>query len=422
MKQRKKVEWCRLDNASKIFPATCSYKDTKVFRLVCELTEVVDPAILQHALDVTVECFPLYKSVLKRGVFWYYLEASDIAPIVEIESEPVCAPIYIKGMRNLLFRVSYYNYRINVEIFHALSDGTGAVWFLKTLISNYLVLRYKDKFQDNIPELNYNASTSEKMDDSFTRYYTDRNVFKSKDKKTVTSAYHIRGTRVDENRIKVIEASMSAKAVLAEAHKYGTSLTIYITALFIYCIYKVMPANCQNRPVVLSVPINLRQYFESGTARNFFSTMDIGYNFSENSTALEDVIKSVSEDFQKKLTKEQLNKHLSRYMSLEKNPFARAVPLPFKDYLLRIAKRVMDSKVTAAISNLGRITMPSEFDEFIRQFSVYTSARRPQITMCTYGDRLVISFASPFVETEIQRTFIECLTKKGIIVEVSSNL
>jgi len=66
--------------------------------------------------------------------------------------------------------------------------------------------------------------------------------------------------------------------------------------------------------------------------------------------------------------------------------------------------------------------MPQEFDPYIRQFSVFTSARRPQITMCTYGDRLVISFASPFKETDIQRTFFQFLAKKGIEIEISSNM
>jgi len=36
-------------------------------------------------------------------------EDSDIRPLVEKEDKPVCAPIYRKYERNLLFRVLYYN-------------------------------------------------------------------------------------------------------------------------------------------------------------------------------------------------------------------------------------------------------------------------------------------------------------------------
>ncbi len=69
MKQQRKTEWTRLDNASKIFPATCNHKDTKVFRITCELYEAVEPERLQQALNRTIQSFPLYKSVLRRGFF-----------------------------------------------------------------------------------------------------------------------------------------------------------------------------------------------------------------------------------------------------------------------------------------------------------------------------------------------------------------
>jgi len=172
----------------------------------------------------------------------------------------------------------------------------------------------------------------------------------------------------------------------------------------------------------LSVPINLRQYFESSTARNFFSTMNISNHFGNSSPELKDIIDSVSESFKKGLTKEQLYLHLDRLMSLEKNPLARIIPLPLKDYTLRIANMVNDQKITSSISNIGRIVMAPQFEPYIKQFSICVSARRPQITLCSYGDRLVISFTSPFQETDIQRTFFQALSSNGIKVEISSNL
>lgn len=431
MKQRKGVEWTRLDNASKFFPSTFNDKDTKVFRLVCELYEAVEPDLLQQALTITIESFPLYRSVLRRGVFWYYLETSEIQPLVEIETNPVCAPIYFKNRRNLLFRVFYYNNRINLEIFHALSDGTGALWFMQTLVYHYLILRHKEAFTDKIPVLSFNASISKRMDDSFRRYFMGGAIHKQKladgkkkdeKKKKNTSAYHIQGTALDENRMKVIEGSMSVKAVLEQAHEYNTTLTIFVAALFIFSIYKETPPRARNLPIVLSVPINLRQFFESVTTRNFFSTMNVGYHFGKDAPDFKALIQSISESFRTELTEEQMGEQLNRLMSLEKNPFARIVPLPVKDYSLRIANKLNDREITASISNIGKIIMPSEFSAYIRQFSLCTSARRLQICMCSYGDRMVISFTSPFRETDIQRNFFQFLSGKGIGIEISSNI
>ncbi|RJE48187.1 MULTISPECIES: hypothetical protein [unclassified Dehalobacter] len=427
MRQRKSVEWTRLDNASKIFPATCGNKDTKVFRLACELYEAVDAEILQEALNITMDYFPFYKSILRKGVFWYYFQTSDLHPVVERESDPVCAPIYLDDRKNLLFRVSYYHSRINVEIFHALSDGTGALWFMKTLVYHYIRLRHKEAFADQIPEFKPNASISEKMDDSFGRYFEGRDLdilklMDNPNKVKLVRTYHVRGTRLDENRVKVIEGSMSVKAALGLAHKYNVTLTVFIAALFIYALHKERPVRTKNDPVVLSVPINLRNFFESETTRNFFSTMNIGYAFGQESSDFQDVIQGVSGDFQKELTAESLNQRLNQLMSIEKNLLTRIIPLPFKDYSLRFASKIADRGITAAVTNIGQILLPEEFKRYIRQFSLCSSARMPHISICSYNDRLSVSFSSPFQETEIQRTFFEFLSEKGIDIEITSNL
>ena len=85
--------WWTLDNAAKIFPSTGSSHDSKVFRFVCELQETVNPQILQTALDKTIERFPMYRSVMKRGWFWYYLEDSALPAQVRSEKLPPCYPI-----------------------------------------------------------------------------------------------------------------------------------------------------------------------------------------------------------------------------------------------------------------------------------------------------------------------------------------
>lgn len=421
MKQ-KKTNWTKLDNASKYFPAVANNKDTKVFRLACELYEDVDPKVLQESLDITLDSFPLFKSVLRRGLFWYYFEASDLKAAVELESTPLCAPLYFKDRRNLLFRLSYYKKRINLEVFHALTDGAGVIWFMENLIYHYMTIKYKERFEGKIPPLNPRASISQKMDDSFGKNYSEDVVKETGEKKKRTKAYQIKGSRNEENRTKLIEGSMSVKAVLGLAHEYNTSLTVFLSSLLLYSIYKEMPVNKRKKLVVLSVPINLRQFYESKTARNFFSTMNISYDFKNNSSDLNEIIKSVGEEFKRKLTKEHLDKQLKDFVSLEKNMLARITPLSLKDFVLRIADKLNDRKITSSISNVGKIVLFEDFRDYIKQFSVCVSARRPLITLCSYEDNLVISFTSPFEETDIQKTFFQFLSERGVDIQITSNL
>lgn len=69
----------------------------------------------------------------------------------------------------LLYRVSYYGARINVEMFHAISDGNGGMVFLKTLVHNYLQL--KNPELANVPG-EERASKGESAQDAFRKYYT----------------------------------------------------------------------------------------------------------------------------------------------------------------------------------------------------------------------------------------------------------
>jgi len=77
--------WRKLDNAAKIFPSAKNGHDTNVFRVYSELKENIEPKILQEAVEESIKEFPVYKSVMKKGLFWYYLEDTKINPIVKEE-------------------------------------------------------------------------------------------------------------------------------------------------------------------------------------------------------------------------------------------------------------------------------------------------------------------------------------------------
>ncbi len=422
MKSKEKVEWKRLDNASKIFPATSNNKDTKVYRISAELYGGVNPKALQRALDLTLESFPIYKSILRRGVFWYYFEMSNISPQLELESTNPCAPIYIEGRKNLLFRVSYYNKRINLEIFHALSDGAGAIWFLETLMFHYIKCNHGDELGSDIPNIEYGASISQKMDDSFGKNYIPNVENKEKKIKKNIRAYKIKEKKLDENKMRVIEGAVSVEEILNLSREYGTSLTVFLTSLLLYSIYMDMSKNKRKRPIVLSVPINLRGYYNSSTARNFFTTMNIGYDFSNKGAEFKDIVEYVDGEFKKNLEEASIGLKLEKFMKLENNPVARVVPLVLKDIFMKIADKLNDRKISSSISNIGKIKMPEEFENYVKQFSICVSARSPKITFCSYRDRLVISFTSPYIETDIQRVFFQFLSKRDIKVEITSNM
>lgn len=412
-----KKEWTRLDNAAKIFPCSTNKQDTKVFRFVCQLKSPVQEDILQKALEETLEDFPIYKSVLKSGFFWYYLETSAIKPLVHIEDSPPCGPIYDKNSKSLLFDVSYFGNRINLEVFHSLTDGTGAMNFLKTLVCRYLYLKYPEDFRDGPIQVNYDASAQQKNEDSFLKHIKPS----LKGKKKLNKAVQIKGSKLSEYRLSIIEGTVSTKKLLKTARDHNTTITILIGSLLIQSIYKEIPAVYRKRPIVLTVPVNLRGYFESETARNFFGIINAGYTFSENNNDLDQIIQALNQSFKQQLNKENLIASASQYLAIERNPIIRFVPLTVKDMVLKIANKIAGKQNTCTLSNIGRVVMPECTEKFIEKFSVYNSTERMGVWVCSFKDKLTISFTSAFKSTEIQKNFFRSLTDMGFEVDIVSN-
>ena len=138
-------KWFRLDNAAKIYPAFASKKDPATFRVAVVLHENVDKSRLQEALLKTLPNFPSMAVTLRKGLFWHYLDENKREPKVSEEHKMPCSYIELNKNNGYLFQLLFYKKRISLECFHALTDGYGALEFLKAILYNYLFPDSKDQ-------------------------------------------------------------------------------------------------------------------------------------------------------------------------------------------------------------------------------------------------------------------------------------
>lgn len=412
-RNRKTLKWSRLDNVAKIFPPTSYGADTGVFRLSAELHEEVEPSMLQTALEKTLEQFPHMKMVMRRGFFWYYLEQTMQTPAVEPENKWPCAALY-EDSQSALFRVSYWRNKISLEVFHVLADGAGGIAFFKAFLAQYLKLSHIEAEHFDVPS----APVLGREKDSFQKYYKARG---KENKENSGKAHHVRGAKRNDDRLTIIEGVANVKEVLAAAHKYGVTLTVYLTALFMDAIHEEMYLRDEKRPVVLTVPVDLRGYFPSETTRNFFGTIRVSYHFGKRSGEFEDILNQVSKSFKKALTLENLAARMNKMASLEHNFLLRAIPLALKNPVLRISGDIAERGETAVISNVGKFSISPEFDQYIKGFSAFMSTHAVQVCTASFGDFIHFGFTSAFEEPAVQQHFFRKLVKEGIAVEIRSN-
>ncbi len=417
--------WMRLDNAAKIYPAASSRRWHALFRLSATLTEPVDPEVLLQAQRRMVRRFPSFYVRLRRGMFWYYLEGVDECAAVEQDGESPCMPLQRREKRGLRLRVRYRGNRIAVEFFHAITDGTGGLCFLKTLVAEYLSLRYGVAIPrgDGVLDCDEPPHGAE-LDDSFLANAGDIAI-----DRTEANAYHLSGDLEPDGFIHLTTACVPLAAVTARAKAFGVSLTAYLTALLIDAACQLQQedgtARRRRRPVKICVPVNLRRFFPSETLRNFSSYVNPGVETRLGTYTLEEIVQAVHHYMGTEATAKRLGAKFTANVSSERNAALRLAPLFLKNVAMKCAfLMVGDRKTTTILSNLGLVTLPDAMAAHVSrmEFVLGPLSRNPvACAALSYGDTLCLNLTSTLREPALERAFLTRLVRQGVPVRVESN-
>ena len=418
------TRWKKLDNAAKIFPSIASAEDPEIFRLSCELREEIDPAALSRALEESLEEFPQFTETVRRGIFWYYLERSGVKPEVKEECEPALTPLFTDE-GGLLFSVTYYKKRINLELFHALTDGTGAFVFFRNLVENYLAEAHPESFERSAVETP-DVSERDQAADGFTENFkkgvgSPLNFEFLGDRGKQKKVYRFSEPKTPDLRQNVTEGWVSAEKIHAAGKALGVTVTEYLCAQLILSIRDTMAPADRKKAVAVAMPVNLRRYFDSETMRNFFGIVQITYDFSEGSEDLADVAASVKQSFLNELTQENMEQKVASQVKMERHPVVRICPLFLKDFIMRTLQNVSMKRRTVTLSNVGRISMAEPFASSIERFDVFNSSSSRQICLCTFGDKMTLTFSTVFAEHEVERAFFRRMAKVDPDIVVACN-
>lgn len=419
-KPQREIRWDRLDNTAHLFPVIAGESMSNVYRISVTLTELVDRQLLQQALDIVLPKFDGFNLRLRQGVFWYYFEENGKpAPRVREESNFPCRFIRQNKNHSYMFRVTYYKYRINLEVFHALTDGMGGINFLKELTYQYLRLAHpelKEKVGDSL-----NSDTSMNREDSFLKNYK-----KSAHKGYQTKrAYLIKGEKLPAGEFGVMHGYMKIPELKEVCHRYGVSINEYLVAVYIWSVYtECLHGMVSEKPIRVAVPVNLRPYFNSITTKNFFVMVSAEFHPTKDIYTFTEVLEIVSTSLRSQIEREHLEELFSYNVSNEKLLVARAVPLFLKNLAMRYVYTTSALANTATVTNIGNITVAEEYKPYVEMFHAFLAMSKGQHlkgTICSYGETLVFSFSYDLVDASVQRGFFRKIAADGIRVEVDSN-
>lgn len=425
MAAERKQQWMRLDNAAKIYPAALRKKWSNVFRLSATLSEPVDRDVLRAALDVTLRRFPSIGVRLRKGIFWFYLErVPEVPEITEEQSYPLVHMSYA-SIRECAFRVVVYKNRIAVELFHALTDGTGGMIFLKTLLAEYLSRKYGISVPNTDGVLcRMDEPSPEELEDSFIK-----NAGTVSAGRKEATAYRLTGTTEPDGFVHLTTFMLDAAEVKARAHEYSATVTEFLTAAMMQAILRLqaekVPHRSRRKPVKVLVPVNLRSLFPSKTLRNFalFITPELDPKLGDYS--FDEICKAVHHRMGIDNTAKQMSMKIAANVNSEKSPILKVMPLFVKNAAMKaVFDAVGERKSCLCMSNLGNVRLPEVMLQYVTRMDFIIgvpSCSAYNCALLSYGGTTYINLVRSIEEPELEMHFYKVLRELGIHVKVESN-
>ena len=419
------LRWMRLDNAAKIYPAAKRRNWNNFFRLSATLTEPVDTEVLRRALDVTVRRFPSIAVRLRRGAFWYYLEEIPKAPAIQAEKSCPLAHAPFYEVRQCAFRVLVYHERIAVEFFHALTDGTGALVFLKSLLAEYLSQKYGLVIPAEKGVLGrLEEPSAEEVEDSFARYAGDVKLSRRE-----ATAYHLSGTPEPDGYKDIVTMMIPADKLRDCARGFGISVTELLCAAMMQAILDIqakdVPRRAARKPVKVLLPVNLRTLFPSATLRNFASYITPEIDPRMGDCSFDELCQLVHHKMGIENNRRTMRAKFAANVASERSPVLRVMPLFIKNIAMKaVFDTVGECKSCLCLSNLGRVELPEVMMPYVTRmdFIIGVQARAPHnCGVITWNGTAYINCIRNIREPALELAFYRVLHRLGLPVKVESN-
>ena len=419
------LRWMRLDNAAKIYPAAKRRNWNNFFRLSATLTEPVDTEVLRRALDVTVRRFPSIAVRLRRGAFWYYLEEIPKAPPIQPEKSCPLAHAPFYEVRQCAFRVLVYHERIAVEFFHALTDGTGALVFLKSLLAEYLSQKYGLVIPAEKGVLGrLEEPSAEEVEDSFARYAGDVKLSRRE-----ATAYHLSGTPEPDGYKDIVTMMIPADKLRDCARGFGISVTELLCAAMMQAILDIqakdVPRRAARKPVKVLLPVNLRTLFPSATLRNFASYITPEIDPRMGDCSFDELCQLVHHKMGMENNRRTMRAKFAANVASERSPVLRVMPLFIKNIAMKaVFDTVGECKSCLCLSNLGRVELPEVMTPYVTRmdFIIGVQARAPHnCGVITWNGTAYINCIRNIREPALELAFYRVLHRLGLPVKVESN-
>lgn len=427
-----KLKWYPLDTSAKIYPAIESRRNPALFRMAMKLKEdVVEQDLLQALKDIKPR-FPYFNVHMKKGLFWHYLEENTHPLQVWPDTGSPCERIYPEFNNGYLYKVKFFGRTVALDMFHVLTDGYGAMEFLKCLINRYLVLRGKMAgVADGVIDYTENPH-KEEAEDAFLKVakseplpahvQKDRSLFNKR------STFQIPSRILTNHKNRVITGIVSVEDLKKIAKQYNATITQLIGALYLEAMIHLQDRCIKQKkkhlPVSVQVPANMRNFYNYKAMRNFSLFAVPGVD-PRKVSELSEIIETLKTFLSEHLSYDYLLTMIHENCQLGTNKVLMHVPVDIKNLVIRYITNTQGStQFSGTVSNLGVLKLDEKMAQHIAHVNFVLGPSQNEKCSCGvvgYNKLVYISFARNIESTYIERHVFRQLVQMGAKVKVKSN-
>ena len=368
--------------------------------------------------------FPYFNVSLGSGLFWNYLEFNNKPPRIQPEEKIPCTAFALKRKNEPLYRVLIKANRISVEFIHIITDGSGAMEYLKSLLYTYLKLTGNSISSSEGIILPDSPVSDDEVEDSFNRFFR-----KLPPPGKMSKAWHLPFRLNEKPRLRVLLAEMSVNEIVELSRNNKVSLTEYLVAVYLFSLQKIYLAEKDKgikqkfNVLRIEVPVNMRNKLPSRSMRNFSLFVTPEVDLRLGIYTFEEILKNVHNYIQSSSDIKQISRFMSSNVGHEKMLIIRVLPLFIKRLAISAFYRGLGSKkCSGIITNLGIVRLPEEMETLVNSIHIVPPPPNSQVkvscAIVSYKDIIRMTFCNITGSNELEQSFLKQLSGSGVHIKI----
>lgn len=381
------------------------------------LSEDIKEDALRRALKRTLKRYPLYRHTIEEN------ENKGIHYVPIPEDNPY--PIFTGEKKNrrfgsdetggYLFTIWYLNKHFIMEIFHGLSDGTGANAFIQTLLYCYATecgVEVKDT--KNI-RLDSESPRESETEDVYAKYSNTEveEFYKPKEVEPFGLPEEFFGEEV--NSYKLFELELEFEQLLKLSKSAESSPAPMLSVVIAQAIYETY--NVGDKIITGCIPVNLRGIFNTDSIENCVMTVPVIYHPRLRGMELSKQATCVRANLDLLVQKENAIVYATKSVS-KMHHFCDGVHTPgeIADIFINTLRPIGYNMYSYMLSYVGNVVLPQELENMVEKIIAHTPPFSTPfgITAFVYKGKMRMLIAQNFESEALVHNISKKLTEIGI--------